>query len=293
MRSRRPRAAPGTLHKLLEEFHNSPRWTGLSAASRYAYELHGTLIRDKLGDIPVAEIRRRDILVLFNAIAKARGNSTANVFKSVVRSLMSFAVEMEYRDDNPVTEIRTLPMGEYKRFTEDEVNALVGKATPEMRRAIMLALYTGQRRGDLLASRWDHMENGGIVFIQQKTKAKVWVPLHAVLAEDMRSWPRTALTILTGPDGKPWMDEAFEYAWKVLRRAAGTNKQFHSFRKTAAAKLAEAGCSVHELSAITGHKSLGMVEHYTKEVEQRRLAQVAMDKLGNGSGTVVKLRAEK
>jgi hypothetical protein len=38
----------------------------------------------------------------------------------------------------------------------------------------------------------------------------------------------------------------------------------HGLRKVAARDLAEAGCSVHEIMSVTGHKSLAEVERYTK-----------------------------
>ena len=33
-----------------------------------------------------------------------------------------------------------------------------------------------------------------------------------------------------------------------------------------------AGCSVHEIAAVTGHASLSEVERYTKEANRKRLA---------------------
>jgi hypothetical protein len=50
-------------------------------------------------------------------------------------------------------------------------------------------------------------------------------------------------------------------------------------RKAAARRLAEAGCTAHEIAAITGHESLKEVARYTKAVDQRRLAEVAMGKV--------------
>jgi integrase len=50
----------------------------------------------------------------------------------------------------------------------------------------------------------------------------------------------------------------------------------HGLRKAAARRLADAGCSAHQIVAVTGHQSLKEVERYTKQAEQRRLATVAM-----------------
>jgi integrase len=53
----------------------------------------------------------------------------------------------------------------------------------------------------------------------------------------------------------------------------------HGLRKAAARRLAEAGCTEHEIKSITGHASLKEVVRYTKGVNQRRLAMVAMEKV--------------
>jgi integrase len=52
----------------------------------------------------------------------------------------------------------------------------------------------------------------------------------------------------------------------------------HGLRKATARRLAEAGCTMHEIAAITGHASLSEVQRYTKAADQARLARAAMDK---------------
>jgi integrase len=52
----------------------------------------------------------------------------------------------------------------------------------------------------------------------------------------------------------------------------------HGLRKAAARRLAEAGCTAHEIGAITGHASLTELARYTKAADQRRLAEAAMAK---------------
>jgi hypothetical protein len=44
--------------------------------------------------------------------------------------------------------------------------------------------------------------------------------------------------------------------------------------------LAEAGCSTHEIAAITGHQSLKEIERYTREANRRGLADGAMKRVG-------------
>ena len=48
-------------------------------------------------------------------------------------------------------------------------------------------------------------------------------------------------------------------------------------------RLADAGCTAHEIAAISGHKTLSEVERYTKATNQARLARAAMERIGNQS----------
>ena len=53
----------------------------------------------------------------------------------------------------------------------------------------------------------------------------------------------------------------------------------HGLRKAAARRLAECGCTPHEISAVTGHATLKEVTRYTRAADQRHLAEAAMDKM--------------
>jgi integrase len=54
---------------------------------------------------------------------------------------------------------------------------------------------------------------------------------------------------------------------------------FHGLRKAAASRLAEAGATVHEIAAITGHATLKEIERYTKTADRKRLAAKAIAKM--------------
>jgi hypothetical protein len=49
-------------------------------------------------------------------------------------------------------------------------------------------------------------------------------------------------------------------------------------RKAASVRLAEAGCTPHEIAAITGHASLKEIVRYTQTADRKRLAAAAMEK---------------
>jgi integrase len=59
---------------------------------------------------------------------------------------------------------------------------------------------------------------------------------------------------------------------------------FHGLRKAACRRLAEAGCSVNEIAAISGHATLREVQRYTQAVDQERMTKrdgAAGERLGN------------
>lgn len=57
-----------------------------------------------------------------------------------------------------------------------------------MKRAVLLARYTGQRQADVLRMSPSDIEDGGINVVQQKTGKELWVPLHAGLRYVLEDW---------------------------------------------------------------------------------------------------------
>ncbi|MFC7552635.1 tyrosine-type recombinase/integrase [Pseudoroseomonas wenyumeiae] len=53
----------------------------------------------------------------------------------------------------------------------------------------------------------------------------------------------------------------------------------HGLRKAAATRLAELGCTAHEIMAVTGHRTLKEVDRYTRSVSQRVMAESAFSRL--------------
>jgi integrase len=76
------------------------------------------------------------------------------------------------------------------------------------------------------------------------------------------------------------MSAAHQPSQNTVASFAGANVRVGSKADmcSAARRLAEAGCTMHEIAAITGHASLNEVQRYTKAADQKRLALPAMEK---------------
>src|SRR5215813_6373955 len=115
---------------------------------------------------------------------------------------------------------------------------------------------------------------------QQKTGCELWIPVHETLASIIAESSPSNLSFLVTDQGKPYSAAGFGNWFRDQCQAAGLHGcSAHGLRKAAARRLAEAGCSTHEIAAITGHASLKEVARYTEAVDRRRLAQSAMAKV--------------
>ena len=147
------------------------------------------------------------------------------------------------------------------------------------RLALALLLYTGQRRGDVIRMGAQHIRGGAIHLTQEKTGAALAIPVHPALAAIIASSSRDHLTFLVTRFGAPFGASAFSHWFRDRCNEAGLpHCSAHGLRKAAARVLAEAGCTAHEIGAITGHSSLAELVRYTKAADQRRLAEAAMAK---------------
>ena len=86
--------------------------------------------------------------------------------------------------------------------------------------------------------------------------------------------------------GAPLGPKYLQNWWQGVIRRAGLPQECvrHGLRKAAARRLAEAGCTVWQIAAITGHQSLKEVERYTRASDQRRMAVSAFEVLDGASG---------
>lgn len=148
----------------------------------------------------------------------------------------------------------------------------------------ILALHTGQRQGDLLRAAWSNYDGRAIRIFQQKRKTWVTVPCTKAMVDRM---PRVATVVLTSTTGKAWKKRDFAAQWKEAGDLAGlTDLHFHDLRGTAVTMLAEAGCTIPEIAAITDHslKTVNTIlEKYLSRT--RALAESAMETLEDAPAT--------
>lgn len=270
------------MRALLRAFEDSPEWSARSKHTQTQYLIY---LRPwlKVPDAAPREVTRRDILAARDAIAKTRGTGAATAFGRVTSSLFGWAQDRGWVDFNPAARLRALPGGSLPAWSEAQIATALAGLPEDLRRVVVLALHTGQRRGDLCAMTWAAYDGATIRLRQAKTGTALVLPVHPDLRRELEAWraERAGIYILHSPRTGAWQPAHLS---REMKRALGeiglpARLNVHGLRKAAARRLAEAGATTHEIAAVTGHRSLQMVAYYTTSADQERLAGAAVRRL--------------
>jgi integrase len=273
------RTKPGTVSAAIIGYYYDQSFLALAPSTQRP--LRGILerFRAEHGDKHIALLQRQHILTLL----RSKKRFAARHWLMAIRALMKYAVEIGLREDNPAAGVKlpNLKTDGYHSWTDAEIDqfeACHGPGT-RARLALSLLLYTGQRRGDVIRIGRQHIRDGVVHVRQQKTGIELAIPIHHTLAAIITETPTDHLTLLTTQTGKPFSGAGFGNWFRDRCNEAGlAHCSAHGLRKAAARRLAEAGCTMHEIAAITGHASLSEIQRYTKAADQKRLALSAMKK---------------
>jgi integrase len=261
-------------------------------ATRLFYESVVVSFLSHLGaaaDKSISKLTRDQILEWRDAQADRVSRKTANNRLKGIRSALKAAVQAGHLDTNPADQVSTLKImsrSERGAFTSDQVKILLEAAEGEWKGLILLAVYTGQRLGDIAALTWRQVDlaAGVIRLTTGKTGARLAIPIPAPLKAHLLAMPEkegpmhpNAARIVARGKGVGQLSNDFADLLLQcgLRKAAASKGQgrgglrtahalsFHSLRHTAVTMLKEAGVPHAVVQALIGHESDAISQHYT------------------------------
>jgi integrase len=271
------RLSPGSVASAVAEYYQDSAFLGLAAGTRKMRRAILERFREQHGTKRIGMMRPEDVAKM---LGKMRPFAARNWLKTL-RGLMAFAAATGLRSDDPTERYKPVKAkaGTIHTWTEDEIEIFerhhaVGTRA---RLAMALMLYTAARRGDAVLLGPQHIREGRIHYRQQKTRRALAIPIHSVLAEIIGSTPTQHLTFLVTAHNKPFTAAGFGNWFREVCREAGLSHcSAHGLRKAQARRLAEAGCSAHEIASITGHLTLAEVQRYADAADQSRMADAAI-----------------
>lgn len=292
-------ALPGTLGLLLASYRNSPAFTDLAPASRHGYGRMMNLLKP-LDAMPLVELSSQFFAGLRDRVAAKHGRRQANYVMAVLSVAFEHGKEHGIVSENPVKGVKRVKRARDARSANrpwalHECRTVINNMPQHLRLPVALAMFTGLRKGDVLALTKSAIRDGKIWRSTNKTGQKVSIPVHPDLSDLLATAPRhDAVTIAATRKGNPWTESGFNSsfikAMAALKRDGkiGDGLTFHGLRHTVGTLLVQAGYDLDTVRRWLGQKTLAMAIHYSESADTSdRMNQVIeeLDPLGSKSRT--------
>jgi integrase len=235
--------------------------------------------QDKLTMCPIVLLSAAHLRMLRDRRADKPG--AANNRLKYMSSMLSWAVESNLIRSNPARDVKPLRYETegFHSWSPDEVKQFEAHYAvgTKARLALALMLYTGARRGDVVTLGRQHMRDGVIRFVPQKTRRKkmhaIEIPVAAELAKIIAATPTGDMTFLMTEWGKPFTANGFGNWFRDRCNDAGLPQcSAHGLRKAGATIAAERGATDRQLMAMFGWESARQATTYTAAADRKRLA---------------------
>jgi integrase len=285
-------AEEGPLVRLRSRGNKKKNWnTPLKAGTQREYKRMLTPLEAEFGNMPIAALaapRVRGKFIDYQEEVGCVHPREADNRMMVMSAVFSYALYKTRITRNPLLGFNRMYDGDRSDiiWLEADVDAFMKDAPVELKLALILAIHTGQRYGDLVRLRWSDYDGEYISLKQEKTNARVRVRVSAALKRVLDSTKKACPYILARGNGFPWHtekdDSALSREWREHMDTAnlrgndylantrdeaefkGVRLHFNDLRGTAVTLLAQAGCTIPEIVSITGHT----LENATRIIEK-------------------------
>ena len=280
----------GCLLALLQAYQLSQDFLSLRERTQADYMKQIAKIEQRFGDCPLkalADPRTRGIFLDWRDELALKSKRQADYAWTVLARVLSWAKDRGKITVNPCERGGRVYHGTRVDFvwSVDDEAAFLEHAPAHLHLPLLLALWTGQRQGDLLRLPWSAYDGSTIRLQQSKTGARVVIPVAAPLKAALDAARKHGPIILTSANARPWTEGGFRASWWLACKKAGiVGVTFNDLRGTAVTRLALVGCSEAEIATTTGHslrdvRSILDAHYLHRDVE---LARSAITKLEMG-----------
>lgn len=241
-----------------------------------------TFIINKLtnhwGDLPIKDVGKERVLQLRDGLlASNRTGATINKYYNAISKIFQMLQnEWSLQVDNPVKGIKRMPASpsRIKRITGETLEILMQSAKESapllFTQILKIALETGMRRSELMGIEWKDVDlNNRRVYLHttkngESRQVLLTKRAVAIFKEISKTSPDKVF-----PVSLCWLRRYFEKTrakakknWKTGGVNPFEDIKYHDLRHEALSKLSDAGLNVIELSQISGHRVLSMLQVY-------------------------------
>lgn len=251
----------------------------------------------------LSTVTRVEVEKLHNKLAADSGKYTANRVLALVKALFNTAIDAGYLTANPAARVRGFEEETRERFlTEAELPkffAAVGEEPSEkVRDFVWLALYTGQRRGNVLTMRWVDVDLKRGVWTLPATKTgRHQVPLIEKALEVLRRREKDkgqCEYVLPGRHGYGHLQDPMRQWRDICEKAGVKGLRIHDLRRTQGSWQAMTGASLPMIGKSLGHTRAETTQVYARLADDpvRQAMTAAADAISKAGKSITKDGAE-
>ena len=260
-----------TVADLADDYQASRTFHSRAPNTQANYTNQLAKVKEVWGNFPAANLESGHVRTVIES--DKWPPATAYMVLAVIGALYKWGRRNKGLANNPTTDIDRPEYGSHEPWPEDILEAALVSDDDQLRLAVHLLYFTGQRIGDVLKMRWGDIRDGFIRVQQQKTGKTVEPPLISDLEAELARTPKTGLTIIHGIKRTTLGARIKAF----LKKQGVGDRVPHGLRKNAVIAFLEAGCTVPEVAAITG-QTHAVVEYYAAQVNRRHLGKAAVVK---------------
>ncbi len=274
-----------------------PQWLEyykLGTIKERSYHQLELLVRhfpDSLLDMHLDDVKPMHLQGFVNQFSQGASKSYMDKMRVLLHALFADAVENGFCTKDPSTRLKIPQIIEKPResFTQEEVKQIVNFALDYPHRriavAVLVLLFTGIRRGELLGLKWEdltdrtltirrgvYQEHGTACvedYVAKTPKSLRTVPLMPEIAHQIATLPRAGQFVFGASSGKLWHPRNFsrDYGqfFKALRNdfPEVRNLSTHCCRHSFATLTLASGADVRVVQSLLGHSDINTTARYT------------------------------
>jgi len=230
---------------------------------------------------PLAALSIKDIALLHIREKERTSASNANHLFSLVRSMLNVAVNWELIGKNPCTGVSKFHEGPLReRYLSREelprfLKALSQEDDTLSKAAILLLLYTGCRRNEIVSMKWDQvrLDEGRLYLPVTKNGKSRAVLLNQKASEvlqdlacrkDDTERTRKSDYVFPSREGtkKGYLYDLRKTLMNVCEIAEIKNFRCHDLRHTFASLAVSSGADLYAVQRLLGHSDISMTQRY-------------------------------
>lgn len=226
-------------------------------------------------DRKCSKITKMDAQERINEVFENNGPAAANHLLVLMRAVFNWNIRGGYiKGENPWDHIKQFRIKSRERFLKPqevqkffaELEKLENKSVRDF---VLLSLYTGARRNNVLQMRWEELDFNLKTWKIPRTKNGDWqiVPLTAGalnVLEERKPSEKPLGWVFPGKDPEKHLIE-LKRGWSALLSACEIEDlRIHDLRRTLGSYMAMSNHSLKMIGAALGHKSSDATEIYAR-----------------------------